>query len=84
MIHEATLKSQMDSYYDGITDDSSAREQAEKSYAIIGIKSKNTSLERYRQPLYLDVKQFISQHLNSFDTEDYGYDIPIMTNFWRQ
>ena len=76
MIQEATFKNQIDSYYDSITENSTAREKAEKFYAIIGIKGKNTSLERYRQTLYIDVKQFVTQHLNSFDTEDYGYDIP--------
>lgn len=76
MIQEETFKRQLDSYYDSITEDSTAREKAEKSYAIIGIKGKNAYLERYRQPLYLDVKHFITQHLNSFDTEDFGYDIP--------
>ena len=76
MIQVETLKRQMDCYYDSITENSTSREQAEKSYAVIGIKRKNTYLERYRQPLYLDVKHFIMNHLNSFDSEDYGYDIP--------
>ena len=71
-----TFKGELDKYYQGITSDISAREYAEKCYAIIGIKQNNKELERYGQPLYLDVKHFITQHLDSFDTEDYGYDIP--------
>ena len=81
MIQEAALKNQIDSYYDSITEKSTAREKAEKCYAIIGIKGKSTSLERYRQPLYLDVKQFVTQHLNSFEDEMTGNCFRDMKSF---
>lgn len=71
-----TFKEQIDNYYNSIDGNCSAREYAERLYAVIGIKCQNRVLERYRQPLYLDVKSFITQHLKSFDIEDYGYDIP--------
>ena len=70
------LEQTIDGYYNSINENSSAREVAERIYAVIGIKRNNSSLLRYRQPLYLDVKRFIFHHLKSFDTEDYGYDIP--------
>lgn len=70
------LEQTIDDYYNSINENSSAREVAERIYAVIGIKRNNSSLLRYRQPLYLDVKHFIFHHLKSFDTEDYGYDIP--------
>lgn len=68
-------KEQLGSYYSKLKS-CSARERAEMLYAVIGIKRRYKELEKYERPLYLDVKQFITSHLDSFHTEDYGYDIP--------
>ena len=74
--NQNTFKEQIDKYYQSINDGCSARERAERLFAVIGIKQQNRNLESYHQPQYIDVKQFITQYLKSFDTEDYGYDIP--------
>lgn len=52
------------------------REYADISYGIIGIKKNNRLVERYKQSLYNDVKHFLINYLQSFETEDYGYDVP--------
>lgn len=69
------LKNQIDNYLLEINK-CSAREQAERLYAIIGIKGNYEEIKSYKRPLYLDVKAFITQYLKAFETEDYGYDIP--------
>jgi hypothetical protein len=67
----------IDDYYRKVNEENAtARIKEESLYAIIGIKKKNSELARYGQPLYLDVKHFITEYLGSFETEDYGYDIP--------
>lgn len=76
MLNQDTIKNEIDNYYQIINNNCSPREYADSCYAIIGIKFKNRNLERYGRSLYIDVKNFITQHLKSFDTEDYGYDIP--------
>lgn len=71
------FKKKIDEYYKlSNNEKTTARTKEESLYAIIGIKIKNSDLARHGQPLYLDVKHFITEYLRSYETEDYGYDIP--------
>lgn len=72
---EFKLKDQLDIEYQKL-DATKPREYADICYGIIGIKKGNQLVERYRRSLYNDVKHFLMNYLQSFETEDYGYDIP--------
>ena len=69
------LQMKLDAEYQKLDADK-PREYADICYGIIGIKNNNPLVERYWQSLYNDVKLFLKNYLQSFETEDYGYDIP--------
>lgn len=72
---EFKLKENLDKEYQKL-DVAKPREYADICYGIIGIKKGNHLVERYKRSLYNDVKYFLMNYLQSFETEDYGYDIP--------
>ena len=74
-IPENKLKEKLDVEYQKL-DSQKPREYADICYGIIGIKKENSLVERYKQSLYNDVKNFLKYYIKSFETEDYGYDIP--------
>lgn len=72
---ENKLKEKLDSEYLKLSE-VKPREYADICFGIIGIKKGCRLVESYKRSLYNDVKLFLMNYLNSFKTEDYGYDIP--------
>lgn len=44
-------------------------------FTIVNIKSENIHFINYKYPLYVEIKNFINEYINSVENRNYGYDM---------